>query len=99
MLYIMIACDCDPDRPEYGGDNHTTLGGLRRAVADIGASSIPMTWFVRSDLEYPGGEFRSFGLEALQAKARLAWHCHFWRKGPQGWYQSAKTWTGCRMHH
>ena len=91
MLYLMIACDCDPDRPEYGGDNHSTFDGLRRAVADIGASSVPMTWFVRSDLEYPGGEFRSFGLEALQARGHeLAWHCHFWRKGPQGWYQECE---------
>jgi hypothetical protein len=87
----MIACDCDPDRPEYGGDNHSTFRGLSRAIADIGASSIPVTWFVRSDLEYPGGAFSGFGFEALQAKGHeLAWHCHFWRKGPRGWYQESE---------
>lgn len=91
MLYLMIACDCDPDRPEYGGDNHTTFHGLRRAITDIGASSIPITWLVRSDVEFPGRMFRGFGFEALQAKGHeLAWHCHFWRKGPQGWYQECQ---------
>ncbi len=65
-LYVVIGCDCDPDRPQYGGtryDTRTSLKwrgvreGILRAreiaddIQDDFGNPLKMTWCVRSDLQ------------------------------------------------
>lgn len=65
QLRVVIGCDCDPDRPEYGGPRYDSLRPFNwrgvdegiRALADIRAeiagqnSPWKVTWCVRSDLQ------------------------------------------------
>ncbi len=65
-LYVVIGCDCDPDRPQYGGvryDSHEPLKwrgvreGVDRAreiteqIEDDCGNHAKITWCVRSDLQ------------------------------------------------
>jgi len=65
-LYVVIGCDCDPDRPQYGGtryDSRTPLKwrgvreGILRAreiaddIQDGFGNPVRITWCVRSDLQ------------------------------------------------
>jgi len=66
LLDVVIGCDCDPDRPQYGGTRYDTRAplrwrgvreGIRRAreiadgVRDDFGNPARITWCVRSDLQ------------------------------------------------
>jgi len=65
-LYVVIGCDCDPDRPQYGGTRYDSRAplkwrgvteGIQRAreiadgIQDDFGNSVRITWCVRSDLQ------------------------------------------------
>ncbi len=65
-LYVVIGCDCDPDRPQYGGTRYDSRAPLKwrgvregiprvREIADgirdDFGNSVKITWCVRSDLQ------------------------------------------------
>ncbi len=65
-LYVVIGCDCDPDRPQYGGVRYDTRAPLKwrgvregipqaREIADDlhddFGNPVRITWCVRSDLQ------------------------------------------------
>jgi len=66
LLNVIIGCDCDPDRPQYGGTRYDTRAplrwrgvreGIRRAreiadgVRDDSGNPARITWCLRSDLQ------------------------------------------------
>ncbi len=66
ILYVVIGCDCDPDRPQYSGTRYDSRAplkwrgvreGIRRAreiadgIKDDFGNPPKITWCVRSDLQ------------------------------------------------
>lgn len=64
-LFVVIGCDCDPDRPEYGGMKFDQAGpahqwmGVKRGIADLSEAcrairdgegkGLKVTWLLRAD--------------------------------------------------
>ena len=66
VLYVVIGCDCDPDRPQYGGVRYNSRARLKwrgvcegiplvrrivHAIRDDFGNPAKITWCVRSDLQ------------------------------------------------
>lgn len=66
ILDVVVGCDCDPDRPGYGGARHDTRGelawrgveegvprlrGIADTVLDDFGNPVRITWCIRSDLQ------------------------------------------------
>jgi hypothetical protein len=94
-LDILISCDADPDRPEYGGyeqvervPRHTWFGLNNAPRAEVPK----ITWFLRSDYN----AHHDIGDWCVPPDHELAWHCHFWRWSEKhhAWYQETRdiTW-------